>query len=110
MVTFVVIHNFVLGILCLIVAWKMGKLRRKLSYYAERLVRIEQIVYNYLHPAPDKFLKAYTGTLRLRQTYARLELKVEQMQQILKILSLGQLLWRWRPAAQPRRDFQGRKS
>jgi hypothetical protein len=98
MVVTVIAANFLLGLVCLAVAWGLWKLKRlaiKLGHLSETA---EKYLYRKLEPAPGAIRKGQVGTRRLREKYQNLGLKVQQVQQILSFLSLLQLMGRWYPS------------
>lgn len=94
MVTFVVIHNFLVGFACLVIARQIWKFRNKLATISEQILAVERAVDRILYPAPATIRKAQVGTSRLRDRYEQLGVQYARVQQIISILSVGQLFWR----------------
>ena len=94
MLAIVLILNGIIGLGCLLTAWQLWKLKRKLSHFADILISAERSVHHVLEPAPDFVLKGQSGTYRLRQNLQRLEPRLQQLRQITGLLGMGQFLWR----------------
>jgi hypothetical protein len=94
MVAVVIILNLLIATGCLYVAWQVWKLRSALSRAADALVSAERATHHVLSGAPQGIGKGETGIYHLRQKYQLLEVKLLRVQQILKLLGLGQLVWR----------------
>jgi len=94
MVTVILILNVLTGLVCLFVAWKIWQLKTQLATIANTLLAVERSVYNVLHGAPGYIQKGQSGTHSLRIKYQGLGYKLQQLQKILALLSLGQALWR----------------
>lgn len=99
MVAIVVAANFLLGLICLGVAWGFWRVKQRLVRITRSIQATEQFLHRKLERAPQAIQKGQVGSHRLRQKYQRLGMKVQQMQQILSFLSLIQLLGRWYPGA-----------
>lgn len=97
----VVIANFLFGIACLWIAFKIWQFRRKLAVISDRILGVEQAVHRVLYPAPNAMRKAQVGTSHLREKYAQLGVQYERVQQILSILSLVQLFMRYGQVVMP---------
>ena len=91
----VVTYNFLLGIAFLWIARRIWQFHGRLALIAEQILAIEQAVYRALHPAPNAIRKAQAGTSYLRDHYEQLGIQYERVQQIISILSLGQLFLRY---------------
>jgi hypothetical protein len=93
MVAFVVICNVLIGLVCLIVAWQIWRLKSTIAAITRSIVGIEQAVYDVLHPAPEVILKGQSGTAQLRQNYQNLGPQLERLERILAIVNLGRTVW-----------------
>lgn len=93
-VAVVIIINLLIATGCLYVAWQVWKLRLALSKATDALVSAERATHNVLSGAPQGIGQGETGVYYLRQRYQVLEAKLLRVQQILKLLGLGQLVWR----------------
>jgi hypothetical protein len=95
MVTVVITINMLIASGCLYVAWQVWKLRIALSRAADGLIAAERATAQVLSGAPQGIGRGETGVYQLRQQYQQLEIKLQRVQQILKLLGLGQLVWQW---------------
>ncbi|MBW4514984.1 MAG: hypothetical protein KME11_07145 [Timaviella obliquedivisa GSE-PSE-MK23-08B] len=95
MVAVVIGINLLIATGCWYVAWRVWKLRSALSKAADALVAAERATHRVLSGAPQGIGKGETGVYQLRQQYRLLEVKLLRVQQILKLLGLGQLVWQW---------------
>ena len=95
MVAIVIIINLLIATGCWYVAWRVWKLRSALSKAADALISAERATHRVLSGAPQGIGRGETGTRHLRQQYRLLEVKLLRVQQILKLLGLGQLVWQW---------------
>jgi len=93
MVTVVIVLNLLIATGCLSVAWQVWKLRSALSNAADALLSAERATHRVLRGAPQGIGKGETGVYHLRQKYQLLEVKLLRVQQILKLLGVGQLVW-----------------
>jgi hypothetical protein len=101
MVTVVIVLNVLIATGCLSVAWRVWKLRSALSNAADALVSAERATHSVLSGAPDGIGRGETGVYHLRQQYQQLEAKLLKVEQILKALGLGQLVWQWYGRTRP---------
>jgi len=111
MVAFVVTCNFAIGLICLLVAWQLVRLRQRLAQASLTMDAVERYIHRIFSPAPRYILMGKTGTSGLREKYQQLELQLAQIQQILGLLGVGQAIWlrqrrsrALRLAANPRRS------
>lgn len=100
MVTLVVVLNTLIALVCLYVAWRIGKLRRQLAKIADTLTSAERSTNKVLSKGPKGIYKGQKGVHRLAERYQQLDVQLQQMQKVLALLSLGQKLWQKRPKAQ----------
>ncbi len=89
MITFVVVFNVLLSLLCLYVAWQLWNLRRSLAITADVVALFERDTYNALHGAPQAISQGQLGVNNLRSGYQQLEIQLQRVQQILSLLSLA---------------------
>ncbi len=94
MLTVVLILNGLIGLGCLLVAWQLWRLKRQLAHTADTLTAVERKVHRVLYPAPKYISMGQSGTHRLRQSLKDKELQLQRIQQMMKLLSLGQIFWR----------------
>jgi len=95
MVAVVIVINLLIATGCWYVAWRVWKLRSALSKAADALISAERATHRVLSGAPQGIGRGETGVRHLRQQYRLLEVKLLRVQQILKLLGLGQLVWQW---------------
>lgn len=108
MVTVVIVINVVLALLCLYTAWQVLKFRRVLAQVTATLSAAERSTHRTLYRAPEAILKGQAGTQYLRQQYRQLQMQLGLVQQILALLSLGQVAWRSRSQSLPLLRSSGR--
>ncbi len=96
MVVTVLVCNVVLGLLCLIAAWQLWRLKHRLAKAANTLSSFERTVHRVLHRAPAVVSRGHAGIHQLREQYRGLESQLQRAQQALALLSLGQALWQRR--------------
>ncbi len=93
MVLFVIISNLVIGLICLLSAWQLVKLRRRVARASLVMDSVEHRIQRVLHPAPAYILRGQAGTQNLREQYQRLSCQLAQVQQVMGLLGLGRMLW-----------------
>ncbi|HLO50456.1 MAG TPA: hypothetical protein VK211_18715 [Kamptonema sp.] len=96
MLTTVLIINVLISLLCFYIAWKVWQVRRVLSRVESTLTVMERRSHNILSQAPEFLVKREKSVRKLRQQYQQLESQVQQLQQVLGLLTLGGTLWRSR--------------
>lgn len=94
MVMVVLVLNGLLALLGLYVFWQVCRWRSTLSKAADALTVAERVTHRVLRGAPQAIATGQLGTAQLRQHYQLLVLQLQQVQQILDLLGLGQLVWR----------------
>jgi hypothetical protein len=90
MLQVVVVFNVLVSLLCWYVAWQVWNLRRALALAAQVLTLAELSTYDVLHNAPNAISVGQLGVHGLRERYQQLELQLQQVQQVLTLLGLGQ--------------------
>jgi hypothetical protein len=93
MLTFVVVLNVLISLICLYVAWQVWNLRRALRATADAVLLAERNTYKLLHGAPEAISQGQVGIAGARDGYQQLELQLQKFQQILMLLSLIQKVW-----------------
>ncbi|NER23524.1 MAG: hypothetical protein F6J86_30580 [Symploca sp. SIO1B1] len=93
----VIVINLSMSLLCLYVAWQLKKWGRKLRAAADAVTAAERNTYKVLHNAPKSIYKGEVGINKLRVRYQRLgelyqqlEFQLQQIRQVLVLLSLAQ--------------------
>jgi hypothetical protein len=86
--------NVIIGLICLLLAWRLWRLKQALAQVADTLLAVERVIHNVLKPAPRYILIAQSGTHGLRAKYQQLGFQLEGIQQILSLLGFGQQVWR----------------
>ena len=104
MVTVVVVINVLISIVCLYVAWRIGKLRRRIAKLADKIIAAERGTHAVLRKAPTGILKGQQGAQHLQERYQQLENRLQRLQQVLMLLSVGQKVWQGRRRAGTWRD------
>jgi predicted negative regulator of RcsB-dependent stress response len=94
MVKIVVIINTLISLTLLYVAWQMWQLRLRLFNIANALIAYERCCHGVLHSAPNAIYKRQQNIKNLRSQNQSLEYKIQQIRQIVSVLSMGQQLWR----------------
>jgi hypothetical protein len=95
MTTIVLILNGLIAVLCLYAAWQLCQLRSALANAADALTIAERTTHRVLYNAPATISSGQLGSLQLRQRYRLLIWQLQQVQQILSLLGLGQVVWRY---------------
>lgn len=94
MVSFVVVTNVVLGLICLRLAQTLWKLKLRLTKIASSTLAVEQYFYRLLYNAPAKLNKATVSVNKARYGYQGLEQKLQKIQKFVSLVNLGQSFWR----------------
>ncbi|PMB41592.1 hypothetical protein CEN40_19775 [Fischerella thermalis CCMEE 5205] len=95
MVKVVVGINTLISLILLYATWRVWRLRLKLTRLTNWLILAERCSHTLFSPAPQALNISRQSIHNLRQTNQALELKIQQLQQIHNILSVGQRFWRW---------------
>lgn len=96
MVTLVILINVLISIVCFYIAWRIVKLRRQIAKIANKIIGAERRVYAALHNAPTKISKGQRGAQQIQERYQQLEAKLQRLQQVVMLLSLGVRVWQGR--------------
>lgn len=104
MVTVVVVLNTFIALINFYIAWRVWKIRRVVAGAAKAILAAERSTYKVLHGAPNAISKGQTGVSAVRSRYQQLELQIQQVQQIVALLSLVGKVWQGRSklARQPK--------
>jgi hypothetical protein len=92
----VLVCNVLIGLFCLGAAWQLWRLKHRLARAANTLSSFERSVRRVLHCAPEVVGRGHAGIHQLREQYRGLETQLQQAQQALALLNLGQALWQQR--------------
>jgi hypothetical protein len=92
----VVVINLLISFIGFYIAGKVRRMRRTIAVVESRISAIDRCSSNVLSKSPDFFAKRQQNTRQLRRNYQQLELQLQQVQQLLTLLSLGRRLWRRR--------------
>ncbi|MBP0012383.1 MAG: hypothetical protein J7540_01125 [Roseofilum sp. SID2] len=96
MVTTVIFFNLLISAFCLWLAWRIGRLRRRLARIADVLVMAEKRTDLVLFHAPNQIIRGQQGSRWVRQRYALVAQQWAQVEKLLAILSLVLGVWRRR--------------
>lgn len=96
MVLIVVVINTLVALLCVGVAWQLWQLRQVLRRVTNTLLSLERSTHAALNEAPEEIYKTQLSIYLLREEpqYRRLQSQIQQIQQVLKLLSWSQTAWR----------------
>ena len=108
MVIFVLVHNVLFGLACLLIAQKIWQFRCKLISITDTIVHVEAVMTGFFHAAPHAILKGQSGASQLRDRYQQLGIQFERIQQIMSLLNVGQSLWRYRSRGR-RQEGKGKR-
>ncbi|MBW4622245.1 MAG: hypothetical protein KME17_23190 [Cyanosarcina radialis HA8281-LM2] len=106
MVTIVVVLNFSIALICLAMAWQMGKVRKQLARVTKALILAERNTHNVLHPAPHIILKGQKGANWLTNQYQQRPAIFQAIERILLGLTVAQKIRqsKW-PQTKLRKNF-----
>lgn len=93
MLTVVLIINAIVALLCMVVTWRVWRLRQAFRQAADALIAAEKTTHAVLYGAPDAIYRGQIGVRQLREQYQQLEPQLRQARQLLMLLSLGQMVW-----------------
>ncbi len=106
MLTVVLIINAMMALFCMVVAWRVWKLRQVFRQVADALTAAEKSTHAVLYRAPDAIYNGQMGVHQLREQYQQLEPQFRQARQLLMLLSLGQVVWPKRSLIRPSKRFR----
>jgi hypothetical protein len=93
MVTIVIGINILISLLCLYLARKIWMLRLMINRVDKKLILIEQRTRFVLEKAPNFINSGQRGSSQLRQKYSQLQIKFQQLQQAMGLISLAVNFW-----------------
>lgn len=85
--------NLLIAGLCWYGVWQIWQLRQNLVRVTAALTLIEQDANRILFEAVNAIRQGHTGTAQMRQQYQQILLRLQQVQQAMALLGLGQLAW-----------------
>ena len=94
MVILVVISNLIIALINFWLAWQIWKLRKSLIRWRKTLIKCERNSHRLFYPAPEIITQGEDKVHRLRANLRKLQLQVEQLQKLVRILALGYRIWR----------------
>lgn len=112
MIAVAVSLNLAIALFCFYVAWRLWRLAQTLGAVADAMVVWERSTHKILNPAviPPAILLGQRGTARLRGRYAQLQRQLQQLQQVVAVLSRIPMASRWVGlGTRPRRFSPGRQ-
>lgn len=89
MVTVVVVINILISLLLLFIAWHVWNIKQRIAWVADRLTAYEQCSDALLSQAPVNLNISQQNIHNLRQGNQSLQLKIQQVRQIVSLLLLG---------------------
>ncbi|MBD2257734.1 hypothetical protein [Pseudanabaena sp. FACHB-2040] len=111
MVAVVVSINILVSLLGFYTAWRIWCWRASLAQMADALAAWERQSHRLLHAetTPELILVGQRGAAELRSHYSQLQRQISQLQQLIALVGLLPLGWRW-VRRKPESGFrQGRK-
>lgn len=94
MVILVVLLNIIISLIFFYIAWQVWRLKQKLEILTDSLNTYEHLTYAILYQAPEKFYQPQQQIYNLLAKQQNLKLKIQQVQQIVNLLSLGRNIWK----------------
>lgn len=92
--SFVIVCNLLIALVNLYIAWRVWKLREFFAQAANILDNAAQGTHNVLSAAPELVYNGQRGSRSLRQQYQKLVFQLQRVQQVLRLLSQAQTIWR----------------
>lgn len=96
MLSGVLIINLLISMFCFYIAAKVWKLKRIIEGLETRIIALNRCTSKVLIKSPIFFAKRQKAARQLRRNYLKLELQLQQVQQLLGLFGLGRRLWRGR--------------
>ncbi|HBW56797.1 MAG TPA: hypothetical protein DEF27_02955 [Oscillatoriales bacterium UBA8482] len=93
MVIIVIIINIFISLMCLSLARKIWMLRLTINRVEKKLILIENRTRLVLEKAPNVINSGQRGSAKLRQNYRQLQVKRQQLEQALGLISLAIKVW-----------------
>jgi hypothetical protein len=89
MVTVVVVINTLISLLLLFIAWQVWNIKLRIAWIADKLTAYEKSSNAFLSQAPTNLNISQQNIHNLRQGNQSLQLKIQQVRQIVSLLLLG---------------------
>lgn len=86
--------NIAISLVCLLVVWRIWRLKQVLTKIANTLLSWERSTHNTLYRAPKHILLGKKGIANLQRQHAQLQFHIKQVQQILALFFLLQRIFR----------------
>ena len=95
--TIVIGVNILIALLGFYAAWRLWRFKETLGNIADALLDWERHAHNGLNldTTPGRFLQGQQNAARLRQQYARFQVQLNQLQQILMLVRFFSVTGRW---------------
>ncbi|WP_016949203.1 hypothetical protein [Anabaena sp. PCC 7108] len=93
MLIVVIVINIIISVILLYFANKMWQIKQELVAVTDKLTNYERATHVTLNTAPQSIHTGQQQIYNLRQINQRLELQIQQMQQILNLILLGRKIW-----------------
>jgi hypothetical protein len=93
MVIIVIIINIFISALCLFLARKIWMLTLTMNRLDKKLILMENRIRLVLEKAPNVISSGQQGSAKLRQNYRQLQVKRQQLEQALGLISLVVKVW-----------------
>jgi hypothetical protein len=93
MLTVVLTFNLLIAGFCWYLVWQVWQLRQTLAQIADALTVAEHYTHT-IQEAPAAVLQGHSKITQLRRQYQQVLIRMQQVQQIIMLLQLGQVWWR----------------
>jgi hypothetical protein len=93
MLTVVLLFNLLIAGFCWYLVWRVWRLRQTLAQIADALTVAEHYTRT-MQETPAAVLQGHSKIIQLRRQYQQVLIRVQQVQQIIMLLQLGQVWWR----------------
>jgi hypothetical protein len=93
MITIVVLINILLSLMLLYIAGQVLRIKETLGIIADKLNSYERLSHAVLHTAPENIYTSQQEIYSLRQKRQKLNLQIQQVQQIINLVILGRKMW-----------------
>ncbi|MBW4626945.1 MAG: hypothetical protein KME49_15935 [Brasilonema octagenarum HA4186-MV1] len=93
MVTVVVVINILISLILLYVAWRVRRLKRRLTRIANIFIAAERSSHAVLYTAPQAFYTSLGNINNLRHKDQPARLQIQRLRQIFSLVALGQQVW-----------------